>query len=209
MSWYTSPFPMQSGPSLPLPRGEGIAILPPVSLYRKYRPKTFAGVIGQNHIVQTLERAVERQEIAHAYIFSGPRGTGKTSMARILATVILTKGITDMTIRSQILKGIEEENLVDFLEIDAASHTQVENIRDLIEKIQFSPVAASAKVYVIDEVHMLSKNAFNALLKTLEEPPKYAYFILATTELWKIPATIQSRCQRFAFQSSVVARMKY
>ncbi|OGJ70273.1 DNA polymerase III, subunit gamma and tau [Candidatus Peribacteria bacterium RIFCSPLOWO2_02_FULL_55_36] len=183
----------------PLPRGEGIAILPPVSLYRKYRPKTFAGVIGQNHIVQTLERAVERQEIAHAYIFSGPRGTGKTSMARILATVILTKGITDMTIRSQILKGIEEENLVDFLEIDAASHTQVENIRDLIEKIQFSPVAASAKVYVIDEVHMLSKNAFNALLKTLEEPPKYAYFILATTELWKIPATIQSRCQRFAF----------
>ncbi len=175
-------------------------ILPHVSLYRKYRPKTFTEVVGQEHIVQTLERAVARGEIAHAYLFSGPRGTGKTSMARILATAILTKGITDTIFRSQILKGMEEGNLVDCLEIDAASHTQVENIRDLIEKIQFSPVAASAKVYIVDEVHMLSKSAFNALLKTLEEPPHYAYFILATTELWKIPATIHSRCQRFAFR---------
>jgi len=183
----------------PLPRGEGIAILPPVSLYRKYRPKAFAEVVGQDHIVQTLERAVERREIAHAYLFSGSRGTGKTSTARILASHLLTQGITDDVIIRQVRKGIDDGNLVDLLEIDAASNTGVDNIRDLIEKTQFAPVAASAKVYIIDEAHMLSKGACNALLKTLEEPPSYAYFILATTELWKIPTTIQSRCQRFAF----------
>lgn len=170
-----------------------------MSLYRLYRPKTFGDVVGQDHIVQTLEHAVKQDKIAHAYLFSGPRGTGKTSIARILARNILTKNAKNDAIISQIIKAIEEGNLVDLLEIDAASNTGIDNIRDLIEKIQFSPVAAAAKVYIIDEVHMLSKGAFNALLKTLEEPPPYAYFILATTELHKIPATIQSRCQRFAF----------
>lgn len=170
-----------------------------MSLYGKYRPKAFAEMVGQDHIVQTLERAVERQSIAHAYLFSGSRGTGKTSTARILARHILTQGITDDTHLRQIQRGLDEGNIVDLLEIDAASNTSVDNIRDLIEKIGFAPVAASGKVYIIDEAHMLSKGAFNALLKTLEEPPSHAYFILATTELWKIPMTIQSRCQRFAF----------
>lgn len=170
-----------------------------MSLYGKYRPKAFAEIIGQDHIAQTLERTVERQEIAHAYLFSGSRGTGKTSTARILARHLLMQGITDDVLMRQIQKGIDDGNIVDLLEIDAASNTGVDNIRDLIEKIQFAPVAANAKVYIIDEAHMLSKGACNALLKTLEEPPPYAYFILATTELWKIPATIQSRCQRFSF----------
>ncbi|MBI1934774.1 DNA polymerase III subunit gamma/tau [Candidatus Peregrinibacteria bacterium] len=170
-----------------------------MSLYRKYRPKAFAEVVGQDHIVQTLERAVERREIAHAYLFSGSRGTGKTSVARILARHLLLQGIADGTLVRQLQKGIDDGNVIDLLEIDAASNTGVDTIRDLIEKIQFAPVVASAKVYIIDEAHMLSKGACNALLKTLEEPPPYAYFILATTELWKIPATVQSRCQRFAF----------
>ena len=172
-----------------------------MSLYRKYRPKTFAEVVGQDHIVTTLENAVEQKKLAHAYLFSGPRGTGKTSIARILAKMLLTKDLNDEKLERQVIKAVEEESIVDLLEIDAASYTQVDNIRELIEKIQFSPVVASAKVYIIDEVHMLSKSAFNALLKTLEEPPDYAYFILATTELNKVPATIQSRCQRFPFRS--------
>lgn len=170
-----------------------------MSLYRKYRPKTFAEVVGQDHIVQTLERAVERREIAHAYLFSGSRGTGKTSIARILARHLLIQGIADEIVARHIQKGIDDGNIVDLLEIDAASNRGIDDIRDIIEKIQFPPIIARAKVYIIDEVHMLTKEAFNALLKTLEEPPPYAYFILATTELWKIPPTIQSRCQRFAF----------
>lgn len=170
-----------------------------MSLYRKYRPKTFAEVVGQDHIVQTLERAVERKEIAHAYLFSGSRGTGKTSLARILARHLLTQGIADEVTSRNIQKGIDDGNIVDLLEIDAASNRGIDDIRDIIEKIQFPPIIARAKVYIIDEVHMLTKEAFNALLKTLEEPPEYAYFIMATTELWKIPHTIQSRCQRFAF----------
>src|SRR3989338_1908812 len=142
----------------------------PMSLYRKYRPKTFAEVVGQDHIVTTLENAVLQKKVSHAYLFSGPRGTGKTSIARILAKMLLTKDMEDESMQKRIIRAVEEESLVDLLEIDAASYTQVDNIRDLIEKIQFSPVVASAKVYIIDEVHMLSKSAFNALLKTLEEP---------------------------------------
>ena len=184
-----------------------------MSLYRKYRPLSFADVVGQEHVVTTLEQAAAQEKLSHAYLFAGGRGTGKTSVARILAKILMIRGIEDEKIQKQIIKGVEEGTIVDLLEIDAASNTGVDNIRDLIEKIQFSPVAAGAKVYIIDEVHMLSKGAFNALLKTLEEPPPYAYFILATTELQKIPATIQSRCQSFPFRAireeDIIRRLQY
>lgn len=172
----------------------------PMSLYRDYRPQTFNDVVGQDPIITTLQQAAQTGKLAHAYLLAGTRGTGKTSTARILAKTLLVQGITDKVLQNNIEKAVEDGSLVDLVEIDAASNTGVDNIRDLIEKIQFTPVVASAKVYIIDEVHMLSKGAFNALLKTLEEPPAYAYFILATTELHKIPATIQSRCQRFLFR---------
>ncbi len=184
-----------------------------MSLYTLYRPKVFADVAGQEHIVSTLEQAVKQDKLAHAYLFAGSRGTGKTSIARILAKELLTRNVTDEKLREQIIRAAEESSLVDLTEIDAASNTGVDNIRDLIEKIQFSPLVASAKVYIIDEVHMLSKGAFNALLKTLEEPPPYAYFLLATTELHKIPLTIQSRCQRFLFrqirEEDIIRRLQY
>ncbi len=172
-----------------------------MSLYRKYRPQAFAEVVGQDAVVTTLEQAAESDKLAHAFLFAGSRGTGKTSVSRILAKILMTKGIDDKKIAAQIIKGVEEGNIVDLLEIDAASNRGIDDVRDLIEKIQFSPVVANNKVYIIDEVHMLTKEAFNALLKTLEEPPPYAYFILATTELNKIPPTIQSRCQCFPFRS--------
>lgn len=184
-----------------------------MSLYRTYRPKIFADVVGQDHIVTTIENAVTQGKLSHAYLFSGTRGTGKTSVARILAKEMLTQGMTDEKLKEQIRTAVDDGSLTDLVEIDAASNTGVDNIRDLIEKIQFTPVAAAAKVYIIDEVHMLSKGAFNALLKTIEEPPSYAYFILATTELQKIPATIQSRCQRFAFrqvpEEDIIRRLQF
>ncbi|MBU2213094.1 DNA polymerase III subunit gamma/tau [Patescibacteria group bacterium] len=184
-----------------------------MSLYRKYRPLTFAEVVGQDAVVTTLEQAAEQDKLAHAFLFAGSRGTGKTSVARILAKILMTKDIKDEMIQKQIIKGVEEGNIVDLLEIDAASNRGIDDVRDLIEKIQFSPVVSNAKVYVIDEVHMLTKEAFNALLKTLEEPPLYAYFILATTELNKIPSTIQSRCQCFPFRAipeeDIIRRLQF
>ncbi len=184
-----------------------------MSLYRKYRPKLFADVYGQEHVITTLENAVSKDKLVHAYLFAGSRGTGKTSVARILAKILMTQGITDEVRKKQIEKGVDEGSVVDLLEIDAASNRGIDDVRELIEKIQFSPVVAVAKVYIIDEVHMLTKEAFNALLKTLEEPPQYAYFILATTELNKIPETIVSRCQCFPFrhisETDIVRRLQY
>ena len=179
-------------------------------LYRKYRPTNFAEVVGQEHIVKTLQNAVKREKIAHAYLFSGPRGIGKTTIARILAKIVNCQKPKDGEPCNECENclNINENKFLDLIEIDAATHTQVDKIRDLIEKINFSPTAGKYKVYIIDEVHMLSKGAFNALLKTLEEPPKHAIFILATTEIHKIPATIISRCQRFDFRRLKVSEIK-
>jgi DNA polymerase III subunit gamma/tau len=184
-----------------------------MSLYGTYRPKSFADVVGQDHIVTTLEQAIRSDKLAHAYLFAGSRGTGKTSVARILAKIILTRGIADDTVVRQMIAAVEDGSLVDLMEIDAASNRGIDDIRSLLEKIQFTPVIGKAKVFIIDEVHMLTREAFNALLKTLEEPPPYAYFILATTELFKIPPTIQSRCQRFLFrqirEEEIIRRLQY
>lgn len=184
-----------------------------MTLYLTYRPKELADVAGQDHIVTTLLSAVERDKLSHAYLFCGMRGTGKTSVARIIAKTILLKGIEDDGLKEHVLKEIENDSLIDLIEIDAASNRRIDDVRELIEKLQFSPVITKAKVYIIDEVHMLTKDAFNALLKTLEEPPPYAYFILATTELHKVPETIQSRCQRFLFKKvrdeDIIARLRY
>lgn len=183
-----------------------------MSLYRQYRPQGFADVTGQEHIVTTLERAVEQDKLSHAYLFAGPRGTGKTSIARILAKHMLTRGM-DAARAEETGMEVEQGTAVDLIEVDAASNRGIDDVRDLIERVQYSPIRAAAKVYIIDEVHMLTREAFNALLKTLEEPPEYAYFILATTELHKIPATIQSRCQRFLFtqvrEEDIVRRLQF
>ncbi len=184
-----------------------------MALYLTYRPQSFADVVGQDHIVSTLEQSIARGRISHAYLLCGTRGTGKTSVARILAKTILLRGIEDEFLKAQATKGIEEGSFVDLIEIDGASNRKIDDIRELIDKINFTPTIAKAKVYIIDEVHMLTKEAFNALLKTLEEPPEYAYFILATTELHKVPDTIQSRCQRFLFRrvrdEDIIRRLQY
>ena len=171
------------------------------TLYRKYRPKNFSEIIGQKHIVQTLSNAIKNGRIAHAYLFTGPRGTGKTSIARILAKTINCHDLKDSVTceKCQPCQLIGENKSLDIIEIDAASNTGVDNIRELRETIGLPPTALKYKVYIIDEVHMLSSGAFNALLKTLEEPPAHVVFILATTEIHKVPATIISRCQRFDF----------
>lgn len=184
-----------------------------MSLYRLYRPKVFADVVGQDTVVSTLENAVSQGKLSHAYLFAGSRGTGKTSVARILAKAMLTQGMADGKLEEQIRAAVDDGSLVDLVEIDGASYRRIEDSRNLVEKIQFSPVASAAKVYIIDEAHMLTKEAFNALLKTIEEPPPYAYFILATTELQKIPSTIQSRCQRFVFrqvpEEDIIRRLQF
>ncbi len=185
-----------------------------LAFYRRYRPKLFSEVVGQDPIIQTLKNQVASGHISHAYLFCGSRGTGKTSTAKILARAINCQSPVDGEPcgRCTVCRMSEEELAVDILEIDAASNNGVDEIRDLREKVRYAPAVGKYKVYIIDEVHMLSIGAFNALLKTLEEPPAHAVFILATTETHKLPATILSRCQRFDFkrlpESLIIEQMK-
>ena len=184
-------------------------------LYRKYRPKVFADVVGQPQVTVTLKNELTAGRISHAYLFTGSRGTGKTTCAKILAKAVncLSPVDGDPCGECEICRGIDSGAVMDIVEIDAASNNGVENIRTLREEANFTPAAAKYRVYIIDEVHMLSIGAFNALLKTLEEPPAHVVFILATTEVHKIPATILSRCQRFDFRrippEDVAARLDF
>ena len=172
-------------------------------LYRKYRPQKFGEVVGQEHVVTTLTNSIKGNNISHAYLFSGPRGSGKTTIARLFAKAINCENPTDgfepcnkCSSCLEIMAG----NSMDLVEIDAASHTGVDDIRQLIEGVKFAPVKSKYKIFIIDECHQLSKSAANALLKTLEEPPAHAIFLLATTESHKMIPTILSRCQKFDFK---------
>jgi len=184
------------------------------ALYRKWRPQTFDDVVGQEHIVQTLRHALQTGHIHHAYLLAGPRGIGKTTTARLIAKAVNCRAEASERPcnRCEICEAVNAGRLMDLVEIDAASNTGVDNIRDLLEKVGYRPTQATYKVYVVDEVHMLSTAAFNALLKTLEEPPEHVIFVLATTEAHKIPETILSRCQRFEFRriplSALVQRLE-
>ena len=172
------------------------------ALYRKWRPQVFSDVSGQKHITETLMNEIATGRLSHAYLFTGSRGTGKTTCAKILAKAVncLDPQNGSPCNECRICKGIDDGSILDVTEIDAASNNSVDNIRDLRDEVNFTPAAAKYRVYIIDEVHMLSTGAFNALLKTLEEPPEHVLFILATTEVQKLPATILSRCQRFDFR---------
>lgn len=184
------------------------------ALYRVWRPQSFIDVVGQGHVTKTLQNALLQEKISHAYLFSGPRGTGKTSAAKILAKAVNCERapISEPCNECPTCKGITDGSIQDVIEIDAASNNGVEEIRDIRDKVKYAPNIGKYKVYIVDEVHMLSIGAFNALLKTLEEPPKHVIFILATTEPHKIPLTIISRCQRFDFKRitahAIVGRMK-
>ncbi len=172
------------------------------ALYRKYRPQTFNEVIGQEHITKTLSNQVKKGEISHAYLFSGSRGTGKTSIARIFARAVNCIDNKDGSpcYKCEVCQALSEMNNMDILEIDAASNNRVDEVREIREKVKFLPTNGKYKVYIIDEVHMLTDSAFNALLKTLEEPPAHVVFVLGTTEPHKLPQTILSRCLRFDFK---------
>ena len=173
-----------------------------LALYRKYRPKNFDEVIGQKHIVTSLKNQIINDQISHAYLFTGTRGTGKTSIAKIFARAINCENNSNGSPcgNCNTCKALLDVSNLDIVEIDAASNNRVDEIRDLREKVKYPPVNGRYKVYIVDEVHMLTDSAFNALLKTLEEPPKHVVFILATTEVQKLPATILSRCLRFDFK---------
>ena len=173
-----------------------------LALYRKFRPRTFNEVVGQDHIVKALRNQIKTNRIGHAYLFCGTRGTGKTTLARIFAKAINCENPNDGNpcLECSQCKDIESSRALNVIEIDAASNNGVDNIRQLREEVEFPPADGKYKVYIIDEVHMLSQSAFNALLKTIEEPPEYAIFILATTESYKLPVTIISRCQRYDFR---------
>ncbi|RDW16822.1 DNA polymerase III subunit gamma/tau [Oceanobacillus chungangensis] len=184
------------------------------ALYRVYRPRKFQDVAGQSHITRTLQNAIVQEKFSHAYIFSGPRGTGKTSAAKIFAKAINCEHapVKEPCNECDACRGIQDGSISDVIEIDAASNTSVDDIREIRENVKYASSVVPYKVYIIDEVHMISNNAFNALLKTLEEPPKHVVFILATTEPHKIPLTILSRCQRFDFKpisnQAIVDRMQ-
>ncbi len=185
------------------------------ALYRKYRPVTFSDVVGQDHITKTLKNELDCGKVVHAYLFTGTRGTGKTTCAKILAKAVncLSPVNGDPCGECEICRMVARDEATDIVEMDAASNNGVDDIRELREQVNFSPAACKYRVYIIDEVHMLSGAAFNALLKTLEEPPEHVVFILATTEGHKLPTTILSRCQRFDFRridsSEIVGRLKY
>ena len=185
------------------------------ALYRKWRPKTFDDVVGQSHITETLKRQVASGRLSHAYLFIGTRGTGKTSCAKILAKAVNCEHPVNGNPCNacRICRGIDDGSILDVVEMDAASNNGVDNVRQLRDEAIFSPATAKKRVYIVDEVHMLSTAAFNALLKILEEPPEHLMFILATTELNKVPATILSRCQRHTFRrldtASLVGRLQY
>ena len=184
-------------------------------LYRKWRPKVFSDVVGQPHITSTLKNEIRAGRHSHAYLFTGSRGTGKTTCAKILAKAVncLNPVNGDPCNECEICRGIDNGTIMDVIEIDAASNNGVDNIRDIRQEANFTPAKCKYRVYIIDEVHMLSTGAFNALLKTLEEPPEHVKFILATTEVHKLPATILSRCQRFDFRripsEDMISRMNY
>lgn len=186
-----------------------------MSLYLKYRPKDFSSLVGQNFTKLTLQKAISQDKTVWAYLFCGPRWTGKTSSARIFAKAIncLDSQEWNPCWECKVCQDFSQDKLVDIIEIDAASHTWVDNIREIIERAQFAPNFCKYKIYIIDEVHMLSKWAFNALLKILEEPPKHVKFILATTETHKVPDTIISRCQRYDFKrisaEDITSRLQY
>ena len=184
------------------------------SLYRRFRPRTFDSLLGQEHVTTILKNQIKNNNIAHAYLFCGTRGTGKTSAAKIFSRAVncLESEDGNPCNECEVCKGILDDSIMDVVEMDAASNNSVEDVRELREKVKYPPSKGRYKVYIIDEVHMLSKGAFNALLKTLEEPPKHLLFILATTEPQKLPTTIQSRCQRFDFKrisvTDIVKNMK-